>query len=103
MGFAFDGDADRIIGCNEKGELLDGDDLLFILSHKLPPSSYVVGTSMTNKGLEVALAKENITLLRADVGDKYVAMLMKNKGASLGGETSGHIIDMSLGCTGDGV
>jgi len=103
MGFAFDGDADRIIGCNEKGELLDGDDLLFILSHKLPPSSYVVGTSMTNKGLEVALAKENITLLRADVGDKYVAMLMKNKGSSLGGETSGHIIDMSLGCTGDGV
>lgn len=103
MGFAFDGDADRIIGCNEKGEILDGDDLLFILSSKLKENSYLVGTSMTNKGLESALLKQKITLLRADVGDKYVVELMKEKGSTLGGETSGHIIDMDFSSTGDGV
>ncbi len=103
MGFSFDGDADRIIACNEKGEILDGDDILFILSSKIEKGSFVVGTSMTNKGLEVALAKKDITLLRADVGDKYVVELMKNKKASLGGETSGHIIDMDFSTTGDGV
>ena len=58
---------------------------------------------MTNKGLEVALSNQNISLLRADVGDKYVVELMKEKGATLGGETSGHIIDMDFSTTGDGV
>ncbi len=103
MGFAFDGDADRIIGCNEKGEIIDGDDILYILSNKLSSGETVVGTSMTNKGLEVALAKKNISLLRADVGDKYVVELMKNKNSKLGGETSGHIIDTDFSTTGDGV
>ncbi len=103
LGFAFDGDADRIIGCNEKGEIIDGDDILYILSNKLHYGESIVGTSMTNKGLEAALAKKNITLLRADVGDKYVVELMKNKHARLGGETSGHIIDMDFSTTGDGV
>ncbi len=103
MGFSFDGDADRIIGCNEKGEIIDGDDILFILSRKLKQGSFVVGTSMTNKGLEVALAKNNLNLLRADVGDKYVVELMKNRNSYLGGETSGHIIDMDFSTTGDGV
>ena len=103
MGFSFDGDADRIIGCNEKGEILDGDDLLFIISNKLKKGSFLIGTSMTNKGLEVALSNQNISLLRADVGDKYVVELMKEKGATLGGETSGHIIDMDFSTTGDGV
>ncbi len=103
MGFSFDGDADRIIGCNEKGEILDGDDLLFIISNKLKKGAFLIGTSMTNKGLEVALSNQNISLLRADVGDKYVVELMKEKGATLGGETSGHIIDMDFSTTGDGV
>lgn len=103
LGFAFDGDADRIIGCNEKGEIIDGDDILFILSNKLSAGDSIVGTSMTNKGLEVALAKKDISLLRADVGDKYVVELMKNKKSKLGGETSGHIIDTDFSTTGDGV
>ena len=102
IGFAFDGDADRIIACDEKGNILDGDDLLFLLA-KSTLSPFVVGTSMTNKGLENALSDLGKTLLRADVGDKYVSQLMKNCGATLGGETSGHIIDFTLSSTGDGV
>ena len=102
VGFAFDGDADRIIACDEKGNILDGDDLLFLLS-KNNQSPFVVGTSMTNKGLENALADMGKALLRADVGDKYVSQLMKSAGATLGGETSGHIIDFTLSSTGDGV
>lgn len=102
VGFAFDGDADRIIACDEKGQILDGDDLLFLLSQN-DSSPFVVGTSMTNKGLENALAGQGKTLLRADVGDKYVSQLMKSSGSTLGGETSGHIINFALSSTGDGV
>lgn len=102
IGFAFDGDADRIIACDEKGNILDGDDLLLLLS-KENSSPCIVGTSMTNKGLENALEKQGKTLLRADVGDKYVSQLMRTAGATLGGETSGHIINFALSSTGDGV
>ncbi len=102
MGFSFDGDADRIIACDEKGNILDGDDILFLLAKFIRPSS-VVGTSMTNKGLEVALANQGINLLRADVGDKYVVEMMKNKNSPLGGEPSGHIINFNYSTTGDGV
>ncbi len=103
IGFAFDGDADRIIACNEKGELIDGDDILYYLSLSLPRNSSLVGTSMTNKGLEVELEKRKITLLRADVGDKYVVEVMKNNHALIGGETCGHIIDLNFSTTGDGI
>ncbi len=103
MGFAFDGDADRIIACNEKGEILDGDDILFILSKDLERGESIVGTSMTNKGLEVSLNKQGLNLLRADVGDKYVVELMKSKNAIIGGEPSGHIINFNYSTTGDGV
>lgn len=103
MGFSFDGDADRIIACNDKGEILDGDDILYMLSKVYPDEQFVVGTSMTNSGLESALKKNNVTLLRADVGDKYVAELMKSKGIKLGGEPSGHIINTDFSTTGDGV
>lgn len=102
-GFAFDGDADRIICCNEKGEILDGDDILYLLASRDKKIKGIVGTSMTNKGLENALQKKNIELLRADVGDKYVVELMKNKNISLGGEPSGHIILHNISTTGDGV
>ena len=103
MGFSFDGDADRIIACNEKGELLDGDDILYALAKIYPKEKYLVGTIMTNSGLENALKKKGIDLIRADVGDKYVVELMKNKGIKLGGEPSGHIINLDFSTTGDGV
>lgn len=103
MGFAFDGDGDRIVACDEKGFLLDGDDILFILATHMPSCKGVVGTSMTNKGLENALAKKKISLARADVGDKYVVELMKNKNYPLGGEPSGHIVNHTLSTTGDGI
>ncbi len=102
MGFSFDGDADRIIACDEKGNILDGDDILFILANSTHPAS-VVGTSMTNKGLEMALLSSGINLLRADVGDKYVVEMMKSKNSFLGGEPSGHIINFKFSTTGDGV
>ncbi len=103
MGFSFDGDADRIIACNEQGDLLDGDDILFTLSKVYPQEKYLVGTSMTNSGLEQAIKKKGIDLIRADVGDKYVVELMKNKGIKLGGEPSGHIINLDFSTTGDGL
>lgn len=103
MGFAFDGDGDRILACDEKGNILDGDDILFILSSHTKNCRGVVGTSMTNKGLENALSKKNIPLARADVGDKYVIELMKNLGYILGGEPSGHIVNHNFSTTGDGM
>ena len=104
IGFAFDGDADRIICCDEKGNLIDGDDILYLLSNysTLHPKE-IVGTVMTNKGLEKALNLQGIKLIRADVGDKYVVEKMKNNNILLGGEPSGHIIIHNLATTGDGV
>lgn len=103
MGFAFDGDADRIIACDENGRILDGDDILFLLAKGDKNQKTIVGTSMTNSGLEFSLKSMGKTLLRADVGDKYVAEMMKVKGATLGGEPSGHIINFDFSTTGDGV
>lgn len=103
LGFAFDGDADRIIACDKKGEILDGDDILYILSQNLKNGEEVVGTSMTNKGLEEALNQRGIKLIRADVGDKYVVKEMKSRSARLGGEPSGHIINSKFSTTGDGI
>lgn len=102
MGFSFDGDADRIIACDENGNILDGDDILYILSQFIP-TKHVVGTSMTNKGLELALSKQEKVLLRSDVGDKYVSLLMRSSGAAIGGEPSGHIICNQYSTTGDGM
>ncbi len=102
IGISFDGDGDRIIACDENGNLIDGDDILFILSNFYNCKD-VVGTTMTNKGLENALVKKNASLIRADVGDKYVIEIMKNKNISLGGEPSGHIIIGKTSTTGDGL
>jgi phosphoglucosamine mutase len=108
MGAAFDGDADRAILCDEHGRILDGDDLLWILARhersrgRLDPP-VVVGTVMSNFGLEEALAKEGIRLERAPVGDRHVARRMKVTGARLGGEPSGHVILGRLSTTGDGI
>lgn len=103
MGFAFDGDADRIMACDENGKIIDGDDILFLLSNNLNKGEKVVGTSMTNKGLEEALKKREIQLVRADVGDKYVVKEMKSYSSRLGGEPAGHIINSEFSTTGDGV
>ncbi|MBQ8908694.1 MAG: phosphoglucosamine mutase [Clostridia bacterium] len=102
VGFCFDGDADRIIACDEKGNILDGDDILYLLACNYNVDK-IVGTSMTNKGLELALSEKGISLLRADVGDKYVSLLMRQQGAFIGGEPCGHIINSHISSTGDGV
>ncbi len=108
IGIALDGDGDRIAICDEKGNLYDGDDLLaifatyFLRKGMLNPK-VVVGTVMTNKGLEVYLSRLGIELIRTSVGDRYVVQEMKSKGILLGGETSGHIIFLDKSTTGDGL
>ncbi len=104
MGFAFDGDADRIIAVDEFGNIVDGDQLLFILSKNLETDSrYVVGTTHTNSAIEEELAKEGKILLRSDVGDKYVLAEMLKSGAIIGGEKAGHIILLDKNNSGDGL
>lgn len=103
LGFAFDGDADRIIACNENGEIIDGDQILYVLSQNESCISSIVGTTLSNKGFELALEKKGIVLIRADVGDKYVVEQMRKTNSPLGGEPSGHIIIKSCSTTGDGL
>lgn len=107
LGIALDGDADRILLIDEQGELLDGDQILYILTNaNIDNSSFnskVVGTVITNSGLEKSLKKKNIELLRSDVGDKNVYKMMQSSGSIIGGETSGHIINLEYLPTGDGL
>ncbi len=107
LGIAFDGDGDRVMMVDHLGELVDGDELLFIIAtaRKQQQSLHgpVVGTQMSNLGLEQALAAHDIEFHRARVGDRYVlAMLEEHKGI-LGGENSGHIICLDRTTTGDGI
>ena len=106
FGVALDGDGDRVILVDSDGDLLDGDDLLYIMAFANPnrtgPWAGVVGTKMSNFGLEDGLKKLGYKFLRADVGDKYVSQKLSEKGWLLGGETSGHIISKDLVSTGDG-
>lgn len=108
VGFAFDGDADRIIAVDEKGDVFDGDKILYILAVQLHEKGLlngdtIVGTSHTNTGLLIALNKKKINLIRTDIGDKYVIDAMEKMNLSLGGEQSGHIIIKPFLPTGDGV
>lgn len=108
IGIAFDGDADRVVMCDEKGQLLDGDLLLAICAldrkaRKEPGSNAVVGTVMSNLGLELMLRQKGIDLIRSDVGDRYVLGEMLTRGLRLGGEQSGHIISLDHNTTGDGI
>ncbi len=108
VGIALDGDADRAILCDEKGSLVDGDDILFLSSLELQArsrlaNSTVVGTIMSNVGLQSALRKRGITLLRAPVGDRYVLEEMTRTGSVLGAEPSGHVIFSDFAPTGDGI
>ena len=108
LGAAFDGDADRCILADEKGEVRDGDAILYLWATFLhrngelkPPR--IVATSMSNLGLERALAAEGIGLVRCNVGDRYVVEAMRKESILLGGEQSGHIVDSKLATTGDGL
>ena len=108
MGFAFDGDADRLIAVDDKGNVIDGDMVICALAKYLKSvgrlkSDTAVGTSHTNMAIEEELNKSGITLLRTDIGDKYVLAKMLEKDLSIGGEQSGHIILKDLATTGDGI
>lgn len=108
MGFAFDGDADRIIACDENGNILDGDTLIFVIAKHLKQknklnSNTIVGTRHTNMGIEDHLKQFGIKLIRTDIGDKYVLEEMIGQKLNLGGEKSGHIILGDFSTTGDGV
>ena len=103
LGIAFDGDGDRILIVTSQGEILDGDDILYVLSQMLTESSGVVGTLMTNKALEIHFEENNIEFFRADVGYKYVLKQLIKNNWLLGGEPSGHIICLDSAPTGDAI
>ncbi len=108
FGVAFDGDADRALFVDEKGNLVDGDAVLWIMANRLQAdgklnNQTVVATVMSNLGLEVALDSKNIKLARTAVGDKYVLQELINSNCSIGGEQSGHIIFPFHSLVGDGM
>lgn len=108
IGFAFDGDADRVIAVNKNGEIFDGDKLMYILAVNMKQqgllyANSVVGTSHTNSGIMVGLNRNKINLIRTDIGDKYVIEAMEKMNLTLGGEQSGHIIIKTHAQTGDGI
>ena len=104
-GIAFDGDGDRVIMVDHMGEVVDGDELLYVITRTNPAAlnGAVVGTVMSNLGLERAIQALGLDFLRASVGDRYIMdMLYKHK-LVLGGETSGHIVNLGMTTTGDGI
>jgi phosphoglucosamine mutase len=108
LGLAFDGDADRLIACDSQGRLADGDNILhicasFMQMRGLLTQSTVVGTVMSNLGLDAVLRRKDIRVRRAQVGDRYVLTEMQSSGAVLGGEQSGHCIFLRSSTTGDGL
>ncbi len=107
VGVAIDGDGDRLIMVDSHGEVVDGDELLYIVAHarhqERTLGGGVVGTLMTNLGLEQALASLGIPFKRAAVGDRYVLEMMQQSGWKLGGESSGHIICLDRTTTGDAI
>jgi len=107
LGIAYDGDGDRVLFVDQNGELVDGDELIYIISGdrlaRGNSDAGVVGTQMSNLGLEKALKEQGLQFVRAQVGDRYVKELMETHGWSLGGEASGHIICSDVTTTGDGI
>jgi len=107
IGIAFDGDADRVIICDEKGSLIDGDQILALISKRWKDKKIlrggVIATHMSNLGLEIFLKKHQINFIRTKVGDRYVKEKMKTTNYNLGGEQSGHIIFGDMATTGDGI
>ncbi len=108
IGIGLDGDGDRLIMVDEKGEVVDGDHVLAICARAMQmkgtlKNNTVVATVMSNLGLELSLAEKGIALLRTSVGDRYVVEAMKKGGYNLGGEQSGHLIFLDYNNTGDGL
>ncbi|MPW72221.1 phosphoglucosamine mutase [Moraxella catarrhalis] len=102
VGIALDGDGDRIIMADNQGNIIDGDGILYILAKHLKPVG-VVGTLMSNVALELALANQGIGFYRAQVGDRYVMQALQERGWSIGGEPSGHILCLDKSRTGDAI
>jgi len=108
MGFSFDGDADRVIGLDSKGNVLDGDHILFLwgrelLEQKILTNNLLISTKMANLGFEKAWNNIGGILYRTEVGDKYIYDAIKKKRAVLGGEQSGHILSKINNFSGDGI
>ena len=108
LGFSFDGDADRVIGVDSEGNILDGDHILFLwgrelMEQKILTNNLLISTQMANLGFENAWNKIGGILHRTDVGDKYVHNAIKEKKAVLGGEQSGHILSKINDFSGDGI
>jgi phosphoglucosamine mutase len=107
-GFAFDGDGDRVLAVDRTGAVVDGDELLALAAPHLRAQGRLAGdgvavTVMTNFGFHTAMADAGIAVATTDVGDRYVLEALRERGWSLGGEQSGHIIDMGFNATGDGI
>ena len=108
MGFAFDGDGDRVLAVDSKGNVVDGDKIMFILAKHLKEQgelkyNMVVSTVMSNIGFYKAIEENGLQSVKTAVGDRYVVEEMRNNSYSLGGEQSGHIILMNYATTGDGI
>jgi phosphoglucosamine mutase len=107
LGIALDGDGDRVIMVDHTGDEVDGDELMFIIAASLKRNGQleggVVGTQMSNLGMELGLKDLGIDFVRAKVGDRYVMQQLREKGWKLGGESSGHLICRDLTTTGDGI
>lgn len=107
IGIAYDGDGDRVLMTDSMGEIIDGDELVYIIAmHRLAmgiSDGGVVGTQMSNLGLELALEEAGLQFVRAQVGDRHVKAMMEENGWLLGGESSGHIICSDVTTTGDGI
>jgi len=104
IGIALDGDGDRVILVDSQGEVVDGDEILYIIAKSKAESinGAVVGTLMSNQGLESAIKDLNLKFYRANVGDRYVMDVLSENNLKLGGESSGHIIDLNMATSGDG-
>lgn len=107
LGIAFDGDGDRVIMVDHRGNLVDGDQLLYIIARDRRRRNVgfggVVGTLMSNLGLELGLEALDVPFVRTDVGDRYVMEMLKKKSWQLGGESSGHVVCLDVTTTGDGI
>ena len=107
LGIAFDGDGDRVIMVDHLGNIVDGDEILYVIARDLRRQSIefggVVGTAMSNLGLELALDALDVPFVRTPVGDRYVMKEMLDRGWYLGGENSGHIVCLGITSTGDGI
>jgi phosphoglucosamine mutase len=107
IGIAFDGDGDRVVMVDSKGHIIDGDEILYIITRSRLAAGEavqgVVGTLMSNMGLELAIKALGLAFERTAVGDRYVLECLKDRGWTLGGESSGHIICLDRTTTGDGI